>query len=197
MKKIISILLVSIIFLLQLSGCGAERKLEGKWEAQLPYKTISDKEESFGQLSPYLDDLYDVTLSYYIEFSSGTYKEYYDTEKYLQDIKAVMKKAIDAFYTDLIAEHSLDMTLAEAMQLDRVTYDSLLDPSALDLLKEREGNFHCDGERLYLSADLKSRPDKEVYSPYTLSDDILTIQKPTGAKAENTNIFPITFKKVD
>ncbi len=202
----ISIALIMVLCLLfSLIGCGETNEIVGKWETKIAHDDLSGDVVS---IKTDLDEFIDMsnvykTITY--EFKAdGTYIEKADVDSYIEDYNAAMKNALDLFYTDLIARNNLDMTIAEAMAIDEITYDDYYaDQDSVEEQKEAEeskGKYKTKEGNLYLSAGLNYDVDESVYTVYSIEGDKLTFEKQFGGKMSLTEGFfnyPLVFTKVD
>ncbi len=198
MKKILSVFL--IILMLCLSGCGNEGKLEGTWQAEISYKqlTAGQVTAGFGKFADYIEGFDDIYLTLTYTFSpGGIYTESCDTAAFLDKLNASLKSGIDAYYTNYISENKLKITVADAMKADGISYDELIDESAINAYSEVKGNYKSKDGKLYLSASENTATDENIYTEYVLSGDKLTLKKSVGADFAAAAMLPLELTKVD
>ena len=186
MKK--TLVVIIAVLLLCLAACAQQNPLTGTWELKTSYKTMAGSlptEEELGNLSGYanFDGLY--LTSVYTFAEDGTYTVKANTEQYIMDCRTVWLDAINAYYTDQIAQRNLDITVEEAWELDGISAETLVDETAVrtalaDL--NRTGNYVVRDGKLYLSAGTEYRVDESVYTEFTMSGDTLTFLASVGGE---------------
>ncbi len=197
MKKLLCILFSAVI-LLSFSAC-TKSELEGTWQAKITYAQLTEGQitSGFGKYEEYLKGLDSVSLRYTYKFESdGTYSEKCDTKSFLNDMNEILKSGITAYYTDYIKENKLNISLAEAMATDGITFDDLIDESVISSYTARQGNYKTEDGKLYLSENKNSAIDEAVYTEYKLSGKKLTLQKSVGASFSVASMLPLTLTKI-
>lgn len=198
MRKLTAVLLA--VLLLLLSGCAEETSsIAGKWIMQTGYAELIGAVPSnaeLGELAGYVDfDSLQLTAVYtFHEDRTYTFKA--DVEQYIRDCRDLWIGAINAYYTDQIAQRNLAITVEEAWELDGVDVESLVDAEAIREAFAQiggEGNYRTADGKLFLSDGKEFRVDPDVYTVYEISGDTLTLLETIGG--ESPVEFPVTLTK--
>ena len=198
MKKQIAIMLA--VLLLLLSGCAAEpSSIAGKWIMQTDYAELTGavpSDAELGELAGYVDFGSLQLTAVYTFHEDRTYTFKADVEQYIRDCREFWISAINAYYTDQIAERNLAITVEEAWELDGIDVDALVNAEAIrEAFAEigSEGNYRAADGKLFLSEGKEFRVDPEVYTRYEISGDTLTLLETVGG--ESVVEFPVTLTK--
>ena len=198
MKKQIAIMLA--VLLLLLSSCAAEpSSIAGKWIMQTDYAELTGavpSDAELGELAGYVDFGSLQLTAVYTFHEDRTYTFKADVEQYIRDCREFWISAINAYYTDQIAERNLAITVEEAWELDGIDVDALVNAEAIrEAFAEigSEGNYRTADGKLFLSEGKEFRVDPEVYTRYEISGDTLTLLETVGG--ESVVEFPVTLTK--
>jgi len=97
------------------------------------------------------------------------------------------------------------MTVDEMLQMSGTTFDALVEEAFGDAMLnemisefETEGKYKVEDGKLYMSEDLDSEIDEEVYETYEFSGDEFKLLESFGDEdaEEFKDLYPIVFKKL-
>lgn len=208
MKKILSLLLAAAMLAVFFCGCSSQADpLIGSWTGQVDLAPRFNKqlEQADKELFPYWQ-----TESFPMELTmtfrkDGTYTITVDRDKLNAALDALKQDMTDGFrryLADMIAVSDKDMTVDELLQSLNISIEGQIEAAlgadtAEEILREFacEGNFEVRDGRLYTSAGKNFAVNKNIYEPFSLSGDTLTLMAPVGAA--DTGIHPIVLKRND
>ena len=198
MKRLISLILVFSLCLLLLSGCGEKKKLLGTWECSINMteqvgQLLAD--EGLGGDLPIGD--FSVTLQ--LTFSEDDrFALSMDQEKLTESFDALSKSLGQALLDTLqqkLTETGLSVDLSALLGPSSFSPEDLTEKLEQNIEKAQlpqklsesialEGFYKVSSDKLLLTDDPEAKLD-EVYFPYTLENNTLTLNTHVGE-----SIFP-------
>ncbi len=212
-KKITSVLslIVALVLILSLTGCGEQKKFIGTWETTIDMSDFLNKSfDEDPEMADYLE-VDDFSLVIKMTFNDdGTCRMFADedqAEKAFEDVKKDLKKGFTEYFKDYIAASGLLLSVDEVLEDTGVDMDSLVEEAfGDDVFSEimdgfaSEGTFEVKNGKLFRSASLDTAIDEDVYETYEISDNSLTLLASFGddsVDAEEMNLYPLIFTKVN
>ncbi len=206
-KKLISLLLV-LVMILSLAGCGSEKdKLIGKWVGEVDFT---------GEFNDMMMQGMDAEMGEYIVINSfkltmvltldanGTYTLGLDEEalnKTVDDLKSDLKAGLEAYFEDLLAESGLTMSVDELLAMSGTNMDELLDSAiSQEMIKEvmadavSSGEFDAKNGKLYMTTD-----GETGYDNYELKGNTLTLTNDEASASSDdfmSSLYPMVFTRV-
>lgn len=211
MKRSISVLLSVILMfalLAALSGCGAQKKLVGTWEASV------DMTDMINQMIAQDEDMAKhmkiSKLAFFLQFTfndDGTYRSTID-EKALNTAVETLKKDLKAgcagYFEEIIADLGVEMTVDQFLASSGYSLDEIVDGIIGDEMVEswkkelnQAGKYEVKDGKLFLSEGKNAEIDKDVYLTYELSGDELKIVSSSNGDDGMEDLLPLVFQKID
>lgn len=212
MKKI-SVILLSIILVISLAGCGfrvkkADSALCGKWKANV---NLSDKmyeglKESLSTNINFNDFNIDVIFEFKAD---GTFEIKADadsvakaTEKAVSDIRTasegILKKYADLLNLEGTVDKILTETgssLDEALASIEEAFRKNLNSDRLFDLIAYKGKYKTDGNKLYFTQLSDGKFHDDIYDVFSIKDGQIILESTTDVDGFLTNLYPLTLKK--
>ena len=212
-KKITSVLslIVALVLILSLTGCGEQKKFIGTWETTIDMSDFLNKSfDEDPEMADYLE-VDDFSLVIKMTFNDdGTCRMFADedqSEEAFEDVKKDLKKGFTEYFEDYIAASGLLLSVDEVLEDTGVDMDSLVEEAFGDDVFSgimdgfaSEGTFEVKNGKLFRSASLDTAIDENVYETYEISDNSLTLLASFGddsVDAEEMNLYPLIFTKVN
>ena len=206
MKKITSLVLLAVMLVSVFAGCNNQsRQLVGTWIGEADLSTYFNEQLAAAdeELSPYWHiDRFPLTLVMTFR-SDGTYTITVDEDKLataIEDLKTILAEGFREYLQDMIETSDKTMTVDELLQSLNISIEGQINSALGDDVADEivrkfscEGNFEVDDGRLYTSAGKEFKVSKDIYEPFTLSGDTLTLLSPVGAA--DTGIYPIVLHR--
>ena len=215
MKRLISLMLVVSLCLCLLSACGEKKKLLGTWECTV------DMSQQVAQL---LDDqglggdlpFGDFFVTAQLAFSEDDrFALTVDQQKLTESFEALSKSLEQGLLDTLqqqLSEAGLSVAIDSLLGLSGLTSDDLTEKlrqafeeaELSQKLSEPitlEGFYKVKGDKLLLTDDPEAKLD-DIYFPYTLEDNTLTLRALEGESAflsdhSIVGTSPVTFTRVN
>lgn len=204
MKRVLSVLVASVLMLTMLTACGSktDKALLGKWTSEMDFGSyLNEGLATEPEIAEYMAvDDFILEIELYLN-EDGTYKMTADTTANMasyEAVKAELTAGMEAYLTATAAEY--EMTLEDILAASETTIEEMMDESfSVDMYydiideMESEGKFEAADGKLFMSDGLEYEIDKNVYETYTLNGNTLTI---TGDSEGTTDgMYPMEFKK--
>ena len=209
MKKRIALLLSFVLVLsLALCACGGEKKttIVGTWKANIELAEAFNEEMAAAGMGDFIN-IESFNLPLVMEFKEdGTGSMTVDQEamtatvdKLAQDLTA----GLEAYFTEYFASMGLEIDLNEALAASGMSMDDLVDELKAEFVSEdafaeftNEFKYKAEDGKLYMSEDLDSEIDMEVYNTYKLEGSTLTLDAGNEELEEGMEfLFPMTLTR--
>ena len=209
MKKRIALLLSFVLVLsLALCACGGEKKttIVGTWKANIELAEAFNEEMAAAGMGDFIN-IESFNLPLVMEFKEdGTGSMTVDQEamtatvdKLAQDLTA----GLEAYFTEYFASMGLEIDLNEALAASGMSMDDLVDELKAEVVSEdafaeftNEFKYKAEDGKLYMSEDLDSEIDMEVYNTYKLEGSTLTLDAGNEELEEGMEfLFPMTLTR--
>ncbi len=204
MKRVLSVLVASVLMLTMLTACGSktDKAMLGKWVCEMDFGSyLNEGLATEPEVAEYMYvDNFILEIELYLN-EDGTYKMTADTAANKASYDAVKDELADGMEAYLTAAATdAGLTLDELLDAAETTIDEMMEESFGDDMyyeiigeMEAEGNFEAADGKLFMSDGLDYDIDKEVYETYTLNGNTLTI---TGDSDGTTDgMYPMEFKR--
>lgn len=209
MKKILAVLLASMMMVGLLAGCGGDDAIVGDWETSVEMADYLNQEFADEGMGDYIHlDSFAIEIRFSFD-KDGTYTCSVDEAAFgrtVEGLKTVMKEGLTAYAEDMIAQWGLEgFSVDDVFAAGGTTLDELMDESfnAADLSDmtdafAAEGNYKAKDGKLYLSDGLDHTIDEDVYDTYKIEGDELTLLESVGSDDDGfgADLYPIALKKV-
>ena len=189
------------------------------------YDAILSEGSQMPRLADYVDDFslkYSMVFNEDGTYSAGI--DAADRQNTMDNLKASVTEYFNDFFFVLLVETlvqmgmdqeinsvedlealmgvSMDEAISEALGIDMNSYVDMVLSGSLDTYLSEdafssEGNYKTKDGRLYLSNGLDGEIFDEVYDPYTVEGDTLTITAgPAGIASDMKEFYPLVLNKV-
>ena len=194
MKRIIAFILILLLTVAALTGCGDRGKLLGTWQTQVDLADAMQEALGLeGLADEYVLQTFPVTATLTFQ-KDGTYTLCLDessvqaaADTLLKDLETYLLDAMRTELTQLGINATLEQLFeATGIQLDTLLANMRQNFSDADLpakLAEQvaiTGQFKLSNGKLFLSDDLQAEPE-DAYCSYTLEDGRLTLVEHSGS----------------
>ena len=210
-KRVLSVLVAALLLLTMLTACGSktDKAMLGKWVCEMDFGSyLNEGLATEPEIAQYLMvDEFVLEVELYLN-EDGTYKMVADEEAAKEMFKGVQedfKEGMGKYLDAMIKEQGLNMTVDEMLQMSGTTFDALVEEAFGDAMLnemisefETEGKYKVEDGKLYMSEDLDSEIDEEVYETYEFSGDEFKLLESFGDEdaEEFKDLYPIVFKKL-
>ncbi len=214
MKKIVSLVLVLILAVTALTGCGEKKKLLGTWECTMDVSQLAKQlldDQGLGEDFEIPGFAVTASLTF---LKDDTFRLELDQQKLADSVAVLEENLAEGLLSMLQAklqEQGLQIDIAELLNQSGLEQSALtqqltqsFDETAfLEALTGQltvEGYYRVKGDKLLLCNDAEMKL-KDVYTVYILEENVLTFSETVG---ENSfvadNLFlgttPVTFTRI-
>lgn len=196
--KAVSLLVLSVI-LLSFTGCKEKDPIIGRWVASISHEALNPDDTAakigvWNYIS--FDNVYKKQTYEFTE--DGYYTLVSDNEQYIADYTKAIDTGLRLYYETIIKDNNLKITVEEAMAIDEVTVDDLIDKKSVEALKENtkiEGKYKTEEGKLYISSDREKEVNPDYYIEYEITENgNIRFIKQQGEGAESFSYYPLELK---
>lgn len=213
-RKLIAFFLTALM-LLSLAGCSdSSKELVGTWESQtdiMPQMLEELKSNSstaeFCEYIEMEEFIVELTLVFN---EDGTYSMTIEQESFTENLLKLLRECISGYLYDYFetyfASYGLTGSVDEILASVDMDMDSLIDTQLsyydMDELASlsdafcQSGNYSASNGKLYRSDGVDSVSDPQVYEPYILEGDTLTLTDYINNGESESAGYPIVFTRV-
>ena len=207
--KLFSCLLVLIMLLSLLAGCGKSGAdaIVGTWESTVDMsKIINDFMEEDPDMAEYIHFEDFKMLFRYTFREDGTYEKTVDKavlKESMKGVQATFAEGMRRYLEDSFEEMGFDGTVEDYMESLGLTMEELAEAAFGDDMVESmvseittQGNYRLKDGKLYTSSGLDSEISEDSYETYELSGNKLVLKDYHGEIDEMiAGLYPMTFKR--
>ena len=211
MKRILSLIIVITLVLcciFSLTACTETPDIIGKWSSSIDLSGALNKALAQDEATAQYVKVSDFSLDIQAEFKeNGTYTLSIDEDSLKETMETAeveIRKGIENYLAAYLSSMNLNISLEDAFGDNSTTIDQMVnDVFSNELVESIVGNFKAEGNykakdgKLHLSISTKHAVDNDVYHEYSVSKTLLTLSQGTVEGADELDIYPIVFSRVE